>query len=95
MFCQPSASVLFSSSSAYESQVTIKTLVQSETIGKTKIPSFLCKSSLCTTLASEQVTSDHVYVRVHEFPAPPIRPAHVNNDVNDKMKLNRKTGSLK
>ena len=34
------------SSSAYESQVTIKTLVQSETIGKTKIPSFLCKSSL-------------------------------------------------
>ena len=61
--------------SAYERQVTIKTLVQSETIGKTKIPSFLCKSSLCTTLASEQVTSDHVYVRVHEFPAPPIHPA--------------------
>ena len=29
-----------------ESQVTIKTLVQSETISKTKIPSFLCKSSL-------------------------------------------------
>ena len=40
------ASELVSSSSAYESQVTIKTLVTSETIGKTKIPSFLCKSSL-------------------------------------------------
>ena len=38
--------MLISSSSAYESQVTIKTLVQSETIGKMKIPSFLCKSSL-------------------------------------------------
>ena len=40
------ASELVSSSSAYENQVTIQTLVQSETIGKSKIPSFLCKSSL-------------------------------------------------
>ena len=40
------ASEFVSSSSAYESQVTIKTIVQSETIGKMKIPSFLSKSSL-------------------------------------------------
>ena len=40
------ASDLDSSSSAYESQVKIKTLVQSETIGKMKILSFLFKSSL-------------------------------------------------
>ena len=38
------------SSSAYESQVTIKTFVQSENIGKMKIPSFLCQSSLAKPL---------------------------------------------
>ena len=49
-------SELVHSSSAYESQVTIKTLVQSETIGKIKIPSFLCKSSLAWADDSNDVS---------------------------------------
>ena len=55
-----------SSSSAYESKVTIKTLVQSETIGKIKIPSFLCKSSLFQPIIRANVPeiTFHLYPNV-------------------------------